>query len=412
MKLMGDAMSPLREYEPFLDVMRGMNAMWLAVMLGAIFTALIQSSSAAVAIFIVLASQGFLSLLAAIGLIFGANLGTTVTALLASIGRPREAVRAAVLHLLFKIVGVVIWLPFAAQLADLVMWVTPPFSGPPPGFDPSLVQATGREIANAHTIFNVANTMLFLPLAGVFVWIVERIVPDRAPGDGEVRPRYLDTALLDTPSLALDRVRLELLHMADEVKAMLVGILPAMLSGTQEQLDEIRARDDAVDRLHGEIVRYLGKVSKGQLTEAQTVAFLKLMETAKDLENIGDLIETNLVEQGRQRIALGVTVSPTTRDIITGFHEAVLRAFDTATMAVTQKNEEAAGIVIGMKGEINMLADRAAQHGAERLVADEPQRLEAYAIEADVIENLKRIYYFCKRMARAAAPSEELNKAV
>jgi phosphate:Na+ symporter len=406
MKIMGDAMSPLRDYEPFLSVMQELNTLWLAILFGALFTALIQSSSASIAIFIVLASQGLLTLLGAIGLILGANLGTTVTALLASIGRPREAVRAAVLHLMVKVVGVAIWIPFTAELAELVVWVTPG-AGPANGFDPATAVASARGIANAHTIFNVANTLLFLPIAGGFVWVVERLLPDRPEDADRVGPRYLDSSLLDTPSLALDRVRLELLHLGDGVKSMLVDILPAILGGTRDTLEDIRARDDEVDVLYGQIVYYLGEVSQAELTDQQTGELLKLMETAKSLENIGDVIETNLVEEGTQRINLGIRVSPATRDVLTEFHEAVVRAFDASMLAVTQKNPEAAGVVTGMKGEINMLADRALLHGAERLVVDEPRRLEAYTVETDVLENLKRIYYFCKRMARAAVSVHE-----
>jgi phosphate:Na+ symporter len=406
MGIMGAAMKPLRTWQPFLDVMAGMENPWLGIAVGAVFTALVQSSSATVGIIIVLGSQGLVSLPAGIALLLGANIGTTVTALLASVGRPREAQRAAVIHLIFKVVGVLIWVFLIPQLIWLTVQVSP--SHPELSGAARLAAETPRQIANAHTLFNVANTLLFLPLAGVFVWLVRRLVPDRQNGDRLVRIKYLDEALLRTPAFALDRARLEMLHMGDLVRAMLTDILPATLVGDREELRGFSARDDEVDDLHGEIVTYLGRVSQETLTGGQTEELLKLMEATNDLENIGDIIETNLVSLGHSRLDDGVHVSAATVGVLEEFHMAVSRALDMALLAVTQKNEAAAAEVVTMKKEINRLADTAHLHEAERLIAREPGRLPAYTFEVDVLESLKRVFYFTKRMARAALPSVDL----
>jgi phosphate:Na+ symporter len=407
MGIMGDAMAPLRGYGPFLDAMAGMQNPVLGILVGAVFTALVQASAATIGIVIVLGSQGLVTLPAAIGLLFGANIGTTVTALLASIGRPREALRSAVVHLVFKVAGVLIWVFFIDQLAWIVTQVSP--AHPQLAGADRLAAETPRQIANAHTLFNVANTILFLPLAGLFVKLTEWLIPDRPPEEEPgVRVKYLDEGLLPTPALALDRARLELLHMGDRVEEMLAAILPAVLAGSRERLWEISGQDDAVDYLHGEIITYMGRVSKEGLTEDQTEELIKLMEATNDLENIADIIETNLVSLGIRRIEEGVRVSDQTQEVIRGFHRTVTVALEMALLAVTQKNERAAAAVVEMKTEINRLADSAALHEAKRLVAAEPQRLAAYAVEVDILENLKRIYYFCKRMARAALPSVEL----
>jgi len=129
------------------------------------------------------------------------------------------------------------------------------------------------------------------------------------------------------------------------------------------------------------------------------------MEAVNDLENIGDIIETNLVALGTKRVDSQVTISAATVNVISGFHTAVSKAVEAAVQAVTQKSPDAARAVVAMKREINRLADSAAVHQAERLVSEEPNRLAAYKIEMDVLQNLKRIYYFAKRMARAAVPS-------
>lgn len=402
MGIMGDAMRPLRTSGPFLEAMTGMEHAALGIAVGALFTALVQSSSATIGIIIVLGSQGLIGLAAAVPLLLGANIGTTVTALLASIGRPREAVRAAVIHLIFKVVGVVIW----ALLIDELIWLTVQVSPAHPELvgEARLAAEMPRQVANAHTLFNVANTLLFLPFARVFVWLVRRLVPDR-PEEGGVRVRYLDESLLGTPAFALDRARLELLRMGDRVREMFRDSLPAVAEGSREDLAGFRQRDDEVDELHGCIVTYLGRVSQQALTDAQTTELLQLMEAGNDLENIGDIIETNLVSLGHGRLDDGVRVSEETRGVLQEFHATVLRALDMALLAVTQKNEAAAAEVVAMKDEINRLADSAAAHEARRLVAREPGRLPHYTFEVDVLESLKRVFYFCKRMARAALPS-------
>ncbi|MBA1444494.1 MAG: Na/Pi cotransporter family protein [Chromatiales bacterium] len=156
MSVMSDAMQPLRTYQPFLDLMIQMENPLVGILVAAAFTGLIQSSSATTGIVIVMASQGFITLPAGIALAFGANIGTCITAMLASIGKPREAVRAAVVHVLFNIAGVLIWVLFIDHLAN---WVTAlsPVHPELSGVD-RLGAETPRQIANAHTIFNIANT--------------------------------------------------------------------------------------------------------------------------------------------------------------------------------------------------------------------------------------------------------------
>ncbi len=408
MGIMGDAMAPLRDYEPFLHWMAGMENPAMGILAGALFTALVQSSSATTGVVIVLAGQGFITLPAGIALAFGANVGTCVTALLAAVGKHRDAVRAALVHVLFNVLGVLVWLAFIDQLAQLVAWFSP--THPELfGLD-RLAAETPRQIANAHTVFNVANTLLFIGFAGQLARLVERFVPDRpADEEREFAARYLDPGLLGTPSLALDRVRLEILHLGDLVRRMFRAILPALVSGTEETLQEIQDMDTSVDLLHGQIVQYLGEISQTALTAGQTEEFIKLMATANDLENVGDVIETRLVHSGLRRIAEGITISATTTTVIREFHAAIGRALEWALHAVTQKNEEAARMVIDMKEEINRLADSAALHEAKRLVAKEPKRLPTYALEVDMLEDLKRVYYFCKRMAKVAVPESRAN---
>jgi phosphate:Na+ symporter len=409
MGVMGDAMDPLRSSPYFIGLMREMETPAWGILIGALFTALVQSSSATTGVVIVLAAQGFITLPAGIALAFGANIGTCVTALLAALGKPREALRAASVHVLFNVLGVVVWLAFIDQLASLVMSVSPAAEGLQ-GLE-RLAAETPRQIANAHTLFNVANTILFLPFAGVFVRIVERMIPERPPSDEEVvRPRYLDVELFRTPSLAADRARLEVLHMGERVRGMMNRIMPALFHGTNEDLIEIKSLDEGVDLLHGRIVSYLGRLTQENLSEPVSQDLLSILEATNDLEAIGDIIETNLVAQGLERLEEGVVVSQATQEVLITFHGAVLRGLDLALQAVGQRSREAAEAVVAMKAEVNQMADQASLHEVRRLLADEPRRLETYTLEVDVLKNLKRVYYFSKRMARGVLVATKGNE--
>jgi len=404
MSIMSEAMKPLRSYQPFLDLMINMENPLVGILVAAVFTGLIQSSSATTAIIIVMASQGFITLPAGIALAFGANIGTCVTALLASIGKPREAVRAAVVHVTFNVAGVLLWVMFIDQLAELVSWFSP--THPELSGAARLAAETPRQIANAHTLFNVANTFIFIGFTSQIARFVEWLIPDGALEEAELRvsAKYLDEELLTTPSLALDRVRLEVLHMGETVQEMLERIMPAIINGNQESLQAVRDLDDEVDILYEQILDYMGRISKRALSDQQTEEFLKLMEAVSDLENIGDTIETNMVDLGLDRLQAGVSISQPTREVLMGFHRLVAQSFKNALQAVSQNNTAAAKAVTSMKSEISRMADSAAAHQAQRLVAEEPNRIPAYTIEIDIIEKQKRIYYLAKRMAKSVLP--------
>jgi phosphate:Na+ symporter len=410
MSVMSEAMNPLRSYQPFLDLMIKMENPLIGILVAAAFTGLIQSSSATTGIVIVMASQGFITLPAGIALAFGANIGTCITALLASIGKPREAVRAAFVHITFNISGVLVWVLFIDQLANFVS-----------GFSPSYPELSGverlgaetpRQIANAHTIFNIANTLIFIGFTTQIARFVEWLIPDRTLEEEEllVSAKYLDEELLSTPSLALDMVRLEVLHMGESVQEMLERIMPAILQGNEQSLIAIRDLDDKVDILHEQIIDYMGRISKRPLSDPQTEEFLLLMEAVNYLENIGDTIETNLVELGLNRIKAGVSVSESTREVITGFHKVVIKAFKSAIHAVSQHNAKAAEAVILMNDEIEKIAGSAMAHEAARLVAEEPNRIPAYIIEIEIIDKQKHIYSVAKRMAKTVLATEAMSE--
>jgi phosphate:Na+ symporter len=406
MSVMSDAMAPLRSYQPFLHLMAHMDNPLVGILVAAAFTGLVQSSSATTGIVIVMATQGFITLQAGIALAFGANIGTCVTALLASIGKPREALRAAVVHVLFNVFGVLLWYRFIPQLAEFVTALSP--AHPELSGAARLAAETPRQIANAHSTFNVANTFIFIGFAGQFARLVEWLIPDRPLAEQLIiRAKYLDSELLDTPSLALERARMEIGHVGSRVIEMLERIMPAILTGDRMAVRAVTKIDDEVDILHGHIVTYLGRISQKTLTEEQTRELVHLMDAVNNLENIGDIVETDLAYLGNQRIQQGVSISVETQAVLKKLHNVVMATVSLAIDAVAENDPHAAQEIIAMKTDIARLTDSAAMHETRRLVAEEPNRLAAYTVEMDVIEKLKRIYYHAKRMAKDVKPDEE-----
>jgi phosphate:Na+ symporter len=196
-------------------------------------------------------------------------------------------------------------------------------------------------------------------------------------------------------------------RMASRVQSMLLSVLPAMLDGDIDELAEVEALDDEVDALHGLILDYLGKVSRQPLTESSSAELVDLLEATNALEAIGDIIETNLVGLGRQRIQSAVVVSPETRSLIEAYHRSVVEAFGVALIAVTQRDEVAARRVVGMKDDVHQVEVEALQRQNERLIVSAPNRIATYRFEVDVMANLKRIFYFTRRIGRVAVPDIE-----
>jgi phosphate:Na+ symporter len=405
MGIMSEAMSPLRSYQPFLDLMVRMENPFVGILIAAMFTALVQSSSATTGIVIVMASQGFITLPTGIALAFGANIGTCVTAMLAAIGKPREAIRAALIHVLFNVAGVLLWLAFIPNLAEIVMLISPQSAELPEAA--RLAADTPRQIANAHTIFNLANTLLFIAFVGVFARLVEKLVPDKPLEEAPItKPRYLDLELLETPSLALDMVRLEISRAGNQVEVMLREILNAILHADKPMLTQIREMDEKVDVLHKHIVGYLGQLSRKTLSDTQSASVLRLMSIINDLENLADLIERDLVNLGHKASQEQLKISHETQRMLQHLHTQISQSVELAIRAVKMHDKERADQVIGMRTRVEQLFDAASSHQATRLVADAPNRLSTYTLEVELIDKLERIYHFADRIAQLVEHDE------
>ena len=404
MAVMSEAMKPLRTYEPFIALMQNVSNPLVGILVSTAFTALVQSSSATMGIIIVLGSQGLISLEGGIALALGANIGTCATAGLAALGKPREAVRVAVAHVTFKIAGVLLIVWFIPPFADLVRSISP-VSEHLTGMD-RLAADTPRQVANAHTVFNVGIGLLFLPLAGVFARFCEWVVPDRPMTETETEetvarfePKYLDTVLLDTPALALERARLEIGRLGERVTDMYEEFLEPTFAHDTTRLEEIAEMDVEVDVLHGRIVEYLAQIGAGKLSHHETDALIRLMQAANHLEHMGDLIETNLVRLGQKLAEDGVTVSQVTGDIIRDYHGRIGDALRQSNDAFRESDIKLARRVRRMKPEMAEFARNTVRHALDRLVVDQPNRLQAYTREMELIENLTRIFRHSRRLA-------------
>ncbi|MCB1087754.1 MAG: Na/Pi cotransporter family protein [Verrucomicrobiae bacterium] len=403
MELMSEATHPLRTYQPFIDWMRHMDHPAAGILTAMLVTAVIQSSAATTVIVIVLAGQGVITLEAGIALIFGANIGTCVTAMLGAIGKPREALQAALAHLIFNVAGVAIWVAFIPELADLVRSISPQMSRLEGAA--RLAAEAPRQIANAHTVFNIVSTLLLVGFTKPLAKLIQRLVPERLEDStrfGEVR--FLDDMFLETPSVALDLTRKELSRLGAGALKMLHSSLNRVLYGSRQDLEELRRDDNEIDALHAAIVGYLGKLSQRNLHEDEAVALRDCLAAANHFESIGDMVETDLVEAGLERLRHGVEISSGTGDRLLELHRKVSWSVASVIRALVEQDLPEAQSVIDAKHEVNALADAAELYLVKRLGAAEPQRGPAFRIESDIIENLKRIYYFAKRIARMVEP--------
>ena len=406
MNVMGEAMYPLRSYQPFLALMVRMETPLFGIFIGGLFTALVQSSSAATGIVIVLASQGFVSLPAGIALALGANIGTCVTAVLASLGKSCAAHRAAAIHVVFNVAGVLIWLAFLDLLADWSRMISP-VQEHLHGFA-KLAAETPRQIANANTLFNLVNTVLFIGFTPVLAKFVTRILPDRekAAEGVIVTPKFLDDHLLDTPSLALHVARLETCHLGDHILGMLAQARVALETRDERIFRDVEKADDAADILHAQILIYLNRIGKRELTREQAEKFFQLSQIADNLERIGDVLETDLSQIGRKMITDNMQPSKTMRLILSTLHERIYQALKSAIKAVQENDQVAAQEVVAMRSEINQRLEDAARHQVESLAQSEKERLETLQMEFEMTDKLKRIYSLTKRIARIVLPKE------
>jgi len=398
-EFMGEATHPLRTFEPFIKAMQEMENPLLGILAGAIFTAVVQSSAATLAVVIALASQGLMPLEAGIAVVLGANVGTCLTAMLAAIGKPAEAAQVGVVHLLFNVLGVLFWVFFIPQLADLVRHISP--SHPDLEGTARLAAETPRQIANAHTVFSVSSTFILIWFVGPLARLAQLIVPTRrqkTKSAGE--PLYLDESALEIPSVGLQRVSLELTRLGQRVLALVRRAPAAVVDGRLEDLQTLLSEDEEVDRLEAAILVYIGRLSQGEHTQEDGQQMVGLAQTANNLESVSDIVTTKLVSLGQQRIAEGIDLARLRDETTSLFVGAVMRNLEQAIQTIDQPNASDMAEVIAAKREIEDLAAATRKSLMEKLQLADKKDVQTFRIATDMIEQCKQIAYFARRIVR------------
>ena len=409
MQFMSDATRPLRTYEPFIYAMSHMKNPIIGILIATLFTAIIHSSAAAIGIVIALASQGFINLEAGISLVLGANIGTCITALLASIGMPRASKQAALSHVIINIIGVLIWLPFIYRLDDVVRYLSPAFTELT-GLNRIAAEAP-RQIANAHTIFNLMNTVILLPFITPLGKFIAWILPAKQLLiEEKIKPKYLDEASLSTPSIGLELVRMELSRQSRRALIMIKEITDAVLYANKDKLRKIKKMDDEVDFLHEYIISYLSKLSKQELTSEESKLHQSYIIASNYIEYIGDVIETNLVTLGKERVEAELQFSKKSQPYLSNFFDKVIWCAEESFTSFLEGNKKRADVVIEMKKEVSNMAQITQSHLEERLNSEPNVPLAEYRILSEIVENMKRIYYLSKRIAKDVIESNHSNQ--
>ena len=405
MGVMGEAMNPMRTYEPFLDLMVKMENPVLGILVGAVFTGLVQSSAATTGIAIVMATEGLISLPAGIALSFGANIGTCVTAMLAAIGKPAEAIRAAVVHISFNIAGVILWFMFIPQLAEFIAYISP--SSPDLTGKAKMAAEVPRQIANAHTVFNVANTLIFIWFTPLFAKVAKILVPDKPVEEKIiVTPRFLNTELLEVPSVALENVRFEIGHMGEITSDMLTTIWMAFQTRNRGMVDEVIKMDDKVDVLAEKILEYMSHIQQEALTDESSHTLQALMSATINIESLADVIETELSVICKKYIDYDLHESEVTSALIVEFGKTVSEAFDKLLQAIKNNDEAAAAEVLSVKEQIRHAVDAILKNQAGRIGIQTSKHLLLIRLELELVDQLRRIYTLTKRIAREFIPEE------
>ena len=326
MHVMSQSMAPLRSHLPFLALLQELENPVAGIVVGTIFTALIHSSAAFLGLVIVLAQQGRVSLDAAIPLMFGANIGTCVTAALGSLKMGRPAKRVALAHTAFKVLGVLLAVAWIPQLASLVRAISPAAPAVAPD-GAGLYAELPRQIANAHTIFNVGLALLFLPFTGLCARAVVKLLPDRPepPLPERLRARHLEPSLLGTPALALNLAKVEILRLGKQVKEMTELVIEPLCGRHPEQLAALDAAEERVDALDAQITSYLLEIGRRNLSPEQTEEVYLMLHVTKLFELSSDVIHRELKPLAQQKRAAGLAFSEQGEAEVRAYHLKVVK---------------------------------------------------------------------------------------
>lgn len=382
METMSGAVSGLKDVPAFASLFLMFKNPILGVLAGALLTGIIQSSSASVGILQALAVTGQVSYAAAIPIIMGQNIGTCVTALISSVGTQKNAKRAAVVHLMFNVIGVVVLLT-AFWIVKIV-------------FAPAILDgnATMSGIAIAHSLFNILCTAMLLPAGGLLEKLAIRIVPDKG---GKEQPVELEERLLITPSVALGRCRAvasEMAHCAGEALHM---ALTTFENYSPELAESIRENESRCDRYEDELGTYLVRLSAQQLSDAESEEATELLKIIGDFERISDHA-VNLLAASEELCSKGLGFSATAEKELKVLIGAVSEILNTAERAFSEKDLAAAAQVEPLKQVIVALKEQMRTRHILRMQQGHCS-IEAGFVWSDLLTDLERTADHCSNIA-------------
>jgi phosphate:Na+ symporter len=387
---MGNATHPLRTFQPFVDAMQTVKSPVLGIVIGAVFTAIVQSSAATLGIIIALASQGLMPLEAAIALILGANIGTVGTALLAAIGKPPEAARVGVVHLLFNVLGVLMFVFLIPQLADFVRLISP--TAPELEGAARLAAETPRQVANTHTIFSVATTVVLIWFTRPLARLAEIIVPMRRVEAARAgNPRYLDEASLAAPALGLQKAHLELARLGELVLQIARRGSVVAIEGTSPDLEKLRNDSAEIGRLASAILQYVGNLSEDEHSAKESREIINLIENVNNLEGIADVVSTNLIATAQQRLTERVDLVSLRDESTSRFVAFVLGKLEETVATLADADRAKALPIAATKAEMDGLASAARKSVLERLKLADVQDVLRFRLANDLVERSSQI---------------------
>jgi phosphate:Na+ symporter len=350
----------------------------LCVVIAALLTWAAHSSVAIVLLIMSLAYSSFITPVAALALVLGANLGSAINPVFEGGRRIDPAsYRLPVGNLLNRLIGVAVLLP-------LLPWVTDLFRT----FQPD----AAKMVAQFHVAFNVALAVAFIGLLDALAWVLVKVFPARRSADDPSAPRYLDESALDTPSLALADAARETLRMGDVVEVMLRDVMTALMTNDRAVVAQVSRLDNTVDRLDEAIKLYVTKLTRDSLDEREGRRAMEIISFAINLEHIGDIIDKNLSELAGKKIKRNIHFSAEGEVELTAFHKRILESLKLAFSVFMSGNAGDAKKLIAEKAVVRNAELVAAERHFERLRQGRPETLETMSLHLDVLRDLKRIH--------------------
>ncbi len=381
LEFMGGAIKPYRESQVFIDMflILGKNPL-LGVFAGFFVTAIIQSSSASVGILQTLAASGLVPWTAAVYIILGQNIGTTVTAMLSSIGANKTAKRAAIIHMMFNVVGTVL---FTIIMVIFFKYVNVTLGE-------KLISQT--EISIFHTIFNISNTLLLFPFATLLVKISEKIIPgeDVLDTDGNaVALRHMDERILETPSFAVENVTKEIISMGNRALENTALATKALIDKDATEINTVKRIEKEINQLEHLITEYLIKINNTPLTETQQLIVTHLFNTVNDIERVGDHA-MNIAELAEYSSNNEVVFSDIAVNEIKEMAEYTIDTFKIALDTREKNDFKLVHKVEDREDKIDTMEEKLRESHIKRLSNFECQA-KSSVVFLDVISNYERI---------------------